>query len=47
VIARLYLLNNHLDIIATEDEKYDFIMNIASHKIILDEIVKWLEDHVR
>jgi len=47
VIARLYLINNGADIFASEAEKYEFIIDIASRKIIFDQIVKWLEDHVK
>jgi death-on-curing protein len=47
VIARLYLINEGLDIFASQGEKYDFIVSIASRNIIFDQIVQWLEDHVR
>jgi death-on-curing protein len=47
VLARLYLINNGIDIHASEADKYEFIIDIASRKIIFEQIVKWLEDHVK
>ena len=45
-LCRLILLNNGIDIIADEGEKYDFIIQIAENKIEFAEIVNWLKNHV-
>ena len=44
-LCRLILLNNGIDIIADEDEKYAFIIQIAENKIEYTEIVDWLKYH--
>jgi len=44
-VARIFLLQNGMDISATEQEKYDFILGIASGDIKFDEIVYWLKIH--
>ena len=41
-LLRLFLLNEGLDIKATEDEKYDFVMKIAEGKSTFDEIKTWI-----
>ena len=46
VLLRLFLLNNSLDIKATQNEKYDFVLSIASGKRRFEDIVKWLETHI-
>ena len=45
VLARLRLLQNGQDINASEQEKYDFVINIASGKMRFEEIASWLEKH--
>ncbi len=45
VLLRIYLLNNGLDIIATQEEKYDFVIKIASGQSTFDDIVEWLNQH--
>jgi len=45
VLTRLLLLKNGMDIKANHDEKYEFVINIASGKIRFEEIVSWLEKH--
>lgn len=47
VLMRMLLINNDLDIHATQEEKYDFVMNIASGKIEFENIVSWLMVHVQ
>ena len=42
VIMRIYLIQNALEIIATQDEKYDFVIKVASGKIQFDDIIIWL-----
>ena len=45
VLLRRYLLQNKIDINASEDQKYDFILSVASGKIKIDEILVWLQEH--
>ena len=45
VAMRSFLIYNGFDIEATQDEKYQFVINIASGKIRLEEIIEWLESH--
>ena len=45
VLMRLFLLENGRDINATQQDKYDFVIGIASGKIRFEEIVTWLEKH--
>ncbi|WP_089687110.1 type II toxin-antitoxin system death-on-curing family toxin [Catalinimonas alkaloidigena] len=46
-IMRLQLMMHGLDIEASEDEKYDFVINIASGNASFDEITKWINDHLK
>jgi death-on-curing protein len=45
VLMRLILLSNNFDIIATQEEKYTFVIEIASGKSKFDSIVNWLTSH--
>jgi death on curing protein len=45
VLLRLLLIDHGLDITATQNEKYEFIIRIASGKSNFEEIVYWLEHH--
>jgi len=45
VLMRLYLMENGLDIIADQDEKYDFVIAIASGDISYEQIVDWIRNH--
>ncbi|MBY0481048.1 MAG: type II toxin-antitoxin system death-on-curing family toxin [Chitinophagaceae bacterium] len=45
VLMRLILLTNNFDIIATQEEKYNFVIDIASGKSKFDSIVSWLATH--
>lgn len=45
VLMRLYLINNGIDLLATQTEKYNFVISIASANIKLEEIVQWLSKH--
>ena len=47
VLARLTLLNNGVDIEATQDEKYQLVIKIAENQIDFDEIVKWLKKNTK
>jgi death-on-curing protein len=42
LLLRLFLLNNGLDITASQDNKYEFVINIASGTLKYDGIVSWL-----
>ena len=46
VAMRSFLISNGLDIEATQDEKYQFVVNIASGKIRLEEIKEWIANHL-
>ena len=45
VLLRLFLIYEGLDIYANQDEKYDFVINIASGSFDFDKICAWLESH--
>jgi death-on-curing protein len=45
VLMRLVLLTNNFDIIANQQEKYTFVIDIASGKSKFDSIVSWLTTH--
>lgn len=36
-----------MDIVATEDEKYDFVMAITAGDYRYDEILEWLKNNTR
>jgi hypothetical protein len=44
-MARTVLLNYSLDIKASENEKYDFVISIAEGKLEIEEIEKWFLVH--
>ncbi len=46
VLMRLLLMESGLDIIATEEEKYDFVIKIAEGKYHHNEIIEWLIDKI-
>jgi len=46
VLLRLFLLNNGYDISATQSEKYEFVMSIASGKSSFEDIRSWLQIHI-
>ena len=46
VLMRIFLINNGLDINATQEDKYIFVINIASGKTKFEEILDWLTRHV-
>lgn len=47
VIMRLYLLDSGFDIIASQDDKYDFVIKIASGKSDFESICIWIESHIK
>ncbi len=46
VLMRLLLLENGLDINATEEEKYEFVLNIANGFFEMNDIEKWIKSNV-
>jgi death on curing protein len=44
---RLLLLQNGQDITASEEEKYDFVISIAAGEVKFDQIVNWLNAHLK
>jgi death on curing protein len=47
VLMRLVLLEGNLDISATQNEKYDFVLAATKSEFRFEEIRNWLKDHVR
>jgi death-on-curing protein len=47
VLMRLYLLDNGIDIVADQDDKYAFVIKIASGKSDFDEICNWINNHLK
>lgn len=45
VLLRMFLIQNGIDISATQEVKYEFIIGIASGKIKYEEIVTWLQKY--
>lgn len=46
VLMRLLLLENGFDFSASSNEKYEFIINIASGNYKTEEIKKWITNHI-
>ena len=46
-LLRLFLLQNDFDITASMDNKYEFIINIASGILPYEKILEWLELNVK
>ena len=45
VLLRMFLIQNGIDISATQEEKYEFVIEIASGKIKYEQIVDWLQKY--
>ena len=45
VLMRLFLLDNSYDITSNQDEKYEFVISIASGAYDFNKICAWLENH--
>jgi hypothetical protein len=43
-MMRFFLMQNKMDIIATQSEKYDFVMNIANGQIQIEQITDWISE---
>ena len=46
VLMRLFLMEQGLDISASQKEKYDFVIAIASGNLPFEGIVSWINQHV-
>jgi len=46
VLMRIILLHGNLDIIASQEEKYNFVLSASKGESRYDEIRKWLSNHV-
>jgi len=46
VLMRAFLISNQMDIQASQEEKYSFVINIASGRSSFEEILDWLMHHV-
>jgi death on curing protein len=46
VLMRFFLIDNGLDINASQQEKYNLVISIASGQIKFEEIVEWLTAHI-
>lgn len=46
-LGRLVLMEEGLDITATENEKYDFVIAVASGTLDYEGIVEWLNQHTK
>lgn len=44
---RLWIIENGFDILATQDEKYDFVIKIAQVDFRYPEILDWLKNNVK
>lgn len=47
VIMRLFILESGNDIIATQDEKYDFVIKIATGELDFNGICNWLRTKIK
>jgi death-on-curing protein len=47
IAMRLLLLEESLDIKATEDEKYDFVIDIAKGNLKFPEICQWIKNKIK
>ena len=45
-VMRLLLLNNNINIRATEEEKYEFVIEIDSGKLKYKSILKWISSNI-
>ena len=45
VLMRIFLIDNGLDINASQEEKFDLVISIASGQTKFDQIVEWLTKH--
>ena len=43
VLARLILMNENIDILANQEQKYQFVISISTGDLTFEEIKDWLE----
>ena len=46
-LYRIILLSANVDIDATEDEKYDFVISVAEGMTAFEEILKWTKRRIK
>ena len=46
-LLRLFLIQNEIDITASQDNKYEFVINIASGTLKYEGIVSWLSSNTK
>ena len=46
VLMRYFLMENNLDVKATQTEKYEFVIRIAQGQLSFEQIHKWLSERV-
>ena len=46
VLMRLMLIRHQSDLEATDDEKYEFVMEAASGKMYYTDMVRWIRDRL-
>jgi death-on-curing protein len=46
-LLRLFLIQNEIDIIASQDNKYEFVIDIASGTLKYEGIVSWLSSNTK
>jgi death-on-curing protein len=46
VLMRLILLEKGLDILANQNDKYDFVISVASGELSYDQIKGWIKNHM-
>ncbi|MEI7724937.1 MAG: type II toxin-antitoxin system death-on-curing family toxin [Bacteroidota bacterium] len=47
VMMRFFLLQNKLDIKATQSEKYNFVIKIANGQIQFEQILTWIKENAK
>lgn len=45
LLCASFLLDNNLRLTATEDERYDFVINISTGSLPFEDIVTWLQQN--
>ena len=46
-LMRLVLLHHNQDLTASEDEKYNFVIQIANNKLTFEQIQNWILRHLK
>ncbi|WP_461102108.1 type II toxin-antitoxin system death-on-curing family toxin [Spirosoma koreense] len=47
VLMRLLLLESGRDILADQEEKYAFVIDFATSKFTFEQIVVWIQQHMK